>query len=141
MTLKIYLGTDLVYIPRIEHAVKKFGTRFLEKVYTHRELKECYDKYDRKIPLSDKMDQVFYKRLAGRWAGKEAVVKALGTGWRGIRYTDIEIQRQANGAPQVCLYGSAAAIVSSWGDYQWQLSLSHDQDYCVATAIAFCRES
>ena len=87
------------------------------------------------------MNRVSCNQLAGRWAAKEAVVKALGTGWRGIRYADVEIRRSENGAPNVQLHGTAAARASVWGNCQWQLSLSHDGDYCMATAIALCARS
>lgn len=77
--------------------------------------------------------------LAGRWAAKEAVVKALGTGWQGIRYTDVEIQRQPNGAPTVCLYAAAAQMAAECR--QWQLTLSHDGDYATATALLLCNSA
>lgn len=84
------------------------------------------------------MSRVSSHQLAGRWAAKEAVVKALGTGWRGLRYTEVEVQRSNTGAPYLLLHGAAAAVASAWGNCQWQLSLSHDGDYCTATAIALC---
>lgn len=138
--MNIRLGTDIVYIPRIQTAVERFGERFLQRVYTAREQQDCCTEANvvSSSSLGIKQTQVSAKRLAGRWAAKEAIAKALGTGWQGIRYTDIEIQRQASGQPQVCLYGAAAIAVSAWGKYDWQLSLSHDGDYAIATAIAFC---
>jgi holo-[acyl-carrier protein] synthase len=140
--LKIYLGTDIVYIPRIQGALEKYGDRFIQRVYTEGEQKDCQGENVSKSTIcTAKMNRVFSNRFAGRWAAKEAVVKALGTGWRGICYTEIEIRRLANGAPQVYLHGAAAAIVAPWGQCQWQLSLSHDRDYSVATAIALCGES
>lgn len=131
--MEIHLGTDIVYIPRIKAALDRFGERFLQRVYTSAEQQECWKPDSSPSTSKDKV-----ARLAGRWAAKEAVAKALGTGWRGISYTEIEIQRQLSGAPQVHLYGAAAAKVVSWGDCQWQLSLSHDKDYAIATAIIFC---
>jgi holo-[acyl-carrier protein] synthase len=125
----IRLGTDIVYIPRIQAAVERFGDRFLNRVYTPIEQYDCgyaIDSYNR--PL--------IHRLAGRWAAKEAVAKALAIGWRGIGYTEIEIQRQTSGAPAVYLHGRAAALVATWSkDLSWQLSLSHDRDYAIATVI------
>jgi len=127
----IRLGTDVVYIPRIQAAIVRFGDRFLQRVYTPTEQQDCgYGKDTTRRPSIN--------QLAGRWAAKEAVAKALGTGWRGLGYTDIEIQRQPSGAPNVCLYRAAAEMVQTWGDIQWNLSLSHDGDYAIATAVLVC---
>lgn len=128
----IRLGTDIVCIPRIQAVVERFGDRFLNRVYTSVEQYDCgyaIDSYTR--PSID--------QLAGRWAAKEAVAKALATGWQGVSYTEIEIRRQTSGAPTVYLHGRAAALVATWNeDFSWQLSLSHDRDYAIATAILIC---
>ena len=119
------LGTDIVYIPRIQASVERFGDRFLQRVYTRAEQLDCeWGSPTRTI-----------NKLAGRWAAKEAVVKALGTGWRGVGYTDIEIRTQLTGAPIVHLHGRALVLVGSWHEVEWQLSLSHDKDYAIATAL------
>jgi len=139
--LNIRLGTDIVHIPRIHAALERFGERFLQRVYTPAEQRDCgllIQVPVRAGLLHDKRDGVSANQLAGRWAAKEAVAKALGTGWHGLRYTDIEVQRQPSGEPQVNLYGAAAITAAQWGDYHWQVSLSHDGDYAIATAIAFC---
>ncbi len=156
----IRLGTDIVYIPRIQAAIERFGKRFLEKVYTNYEQQNC---------SSDTLTRTSINKLAGRWAAKEAVVKALGTGWRGVSYTDVEIRRYSSGMPYVVLYNNAATIMAGLGGEkgdkgdkgdkgveenmlftspsspwtfppypsspEWQLSLSHDRDYAIATAI------
>jgi holo-[acyl-carrier protein] synthase len=132
--LNIYLGTDLVYVPRIQTALDRFGDRFLRKVYTPAEQKDC-GQISFARSTKGKMGRMSSHQLAGRWAAKEAVVKALGT---GLRYTEVEIQRSDTGAPKLLLYGAAAALASAWGNCQWRLSLSHDGDYCTATAIALC---
>ncbi|AFY87211.1 MULTISPECIES: holo-ACP synthase [Chroococcidiopsis] len=125
------LGTDIIYIPRIEKVIGQFGDRFLQRVYTPNELLDC--RYEQNAPSRNVMN-----KLAGRWAAKEAVVKALGTGWLGVGYTDVEICRQPSGVPTVQLHARALAMVDSWGQLQWQLSLSHDGDYAIATAILVC---
>ncbi|NJK74260.1 MAG: holo-ACP synthase [Oscillatoriales cyanobacterium RU_3_3] len=135
--MNIYLGTDLVYVPRIQAALDRFGDRFLQKVYTPTEQQDCKP-IDCARRNKAKMSRDSSQQLAGRWAAKEAVVKALGTGWRGLRYTEVEIQRSSSGAPNLFLHGAAAVLASAWGNCQWQLSLSHDGDYCTATAIALC---
>ncbi len=121
------VGTDIVHIPRIESAIKKFGTRFVHRVYTSTEQQDCTHK-----------EQLLIPQLAGRWAAKEAAVKAIGSGFRGIKYTDIEIQRQASGAPKIQLLGQAKILVANWGNCQWQVSISHEQEYAIATAILIC---
>lgn len=124
----IRLGTDVVYIPRIQAAIDRFGDRFLQRVYTPAEQLHCgYGKDANRRPSIN--------QLAGRWAAKEAVAKALETGWKGFGYTDIEIKPQPSGAPAVYLHRGAAAAVVTWGEIQWHLSLSHDGDYAIATAI------
>lgn len=145
----IQLGTDIVYIPRIQATLDRFGDRFLQRVYTPTEQHDCEYAHargdrgqnllpDKIIPTARSLSINY---LAGRWAAKEAVAKALGTGFAGVRYTDIEIRRHISGAPSVCLYGAAAAKASAWGECHWQLSLSHDRDYCVATALLVCLPS
>ncbi|BAU41134.1 holo-ACP synthase [Leptolyngbya sp. O-77] len=129
-SLNISLGTDIVHIPRIRALIDRFGDRFLKKVYTVIEQQDYWQACAQAIE-----NQVGITRLAGRWAAKEAVVKAMGTGWRGIRYTDIEIQRQGNGAPTVCLHGTAAQWATQVGGGNWRLSLSHDGEYAIATAL------
>lgn len=125
------LGTDIVYIPRIQAMVERFGDRFLRRVYTPGEQLDC--------GLGDRLPtRTTINKLAGRWAAKEAVVKALGTGWRGVGYTDIEIRRSQSGVPIVHLHGRAMVLLSTFLEVQWQLSLSHDGDYAIATAILVC---
>lgn len=125
----IRLGTDMVHIPRIQATVDRFGDRFLQRVYTQVEQQDC---------VYGSLKRTSVNQLAGRWAAKEAVAKALGTGWQGVSYTDIEIRRQSSGAPAVHLYRQAALVVEVWGEAQWQLSISHDGDYAIATALLVC---
>jgi holo-[acyl-carrier protein] synthase len=128
--LNFSLGTDIVYIPRIQQTLERFGDRFLNRVYTATEQQE----YVHAQQSASRRDPAI-AYLAGRWAAKEAVVKALGTGWRGIAYREVEIYRQGSGAPQVKLYGAALTEATAHGLPQWQLSLSHDTDYAIATAL------
>jgi holo-[acyl-carrier protein] synthase len=73
------------------------------------------------------------RRLAGRWAAKEAIVKALGTGWRNVGYRDAEVIAEPGHAPQVQLHGAALALGGTW---RWALSISHDGEYAIACASA-----
>jgi holo-[acyl-carrier protein] synthase len=132
--VNIRIGTDIVYVPRIRLAVERFGDRFLQRIYTPGEQQDCLQSSPAQILPPDIL------RLAGRWAAKEAVVKALGTGWVGIPYLDVEIRRLATGAPGVCLHRKAAHLAEAkLGEGQWHLSLSHDTDYAVAMVVFHCQ--
>ncbi len=118
-------GVDLVEVARIERVWKLHQAAFLERVYTRAEQEYCLPRRDAAI------------RLAGRFAAKEAVLKALGTGWRGgIRFTDVETLPDALGKPEVRLSGEAARIAGQQGIAQVLLSISHAGEYASASAIA-----
>ena len=104
--MNIYLGTYIVYVPRIQAALDRFGDRFLQKVYTPAEQRDC-GQIKSACSTKGKMNRVLSNPLAGRWAAKEAAVKALGTGWRGLRYTEVEVQRSGTDAPNLRLHGAA----------------------------------
>ena len=114
------IGTDIVEIARI----KKAGQReaFLRRVFSPRELAICRDRAD------------FFASLAVRFAAKEAVLKALGSGLSGCSWQDIEVLAETNGKPTVELSGGAAAIASRLGAGRILISLSHSRE----TAVAFC---
>jgi len=115
------VGVDIVELARIERAVQRYGDRFLRRVYTEAELAYC------------RGDAA---RLAARWAAKEAISKALGTGWRGIEWKELEVVRQPSGQPAVALHGRAKAIAAELGLARWALSLSHSGEYAVALVVA-----
>lgn len=117
-------GVDIIEIERIRWAVDRFGPRFLTRVFTARELAQSRRRVE---------------SLAGRFAGKEAVAKALGSGiWReGITWTDIEIGRNVgSGAPELHLAGAAARRSDALGLCEWSLSISHDRGLALAFAVA-----
>ena len=116
------VGVDIVEIRRISEAVKR-NTRFLEKVFTDVELKY----------LKERKLRAEY--IAGRFAAKEAVAKALGTGVRGFGLKDIEIDRTEMGKPIVMLKGMAKSIAEQQGDYKIHLSISHGEDNAVAYVV------
>ena len=113
-------GVDIIEIPRIEEMVKRWGTRFLNRIYTERELLICKGKPN---------------RLASRFAGKEAVMKALGTGARGISWREIEIDSESSGKPVVKLYGKARLKADSLGLKELVISLSDSREYSVAFVV------
>lgn len=114
---------------------QRFGDRFLQRVYTIAEQEEFHQRLISPARSAHR-PSTFSKAtlyLAGRWAAKEAVVKAIGTGWSGIHYTDVAITTQTSGAPLVTLVPRPAT--QSFLQGTWQLSLSHDGDYAIATAL------
>ena len=113
-----YIGVDIIEIVRIEKAIVRWGEAFLHRVYTDAELK-LYQK----SPAS----------LAARFACKEAVMKLLGTGRRGIKWREIETLSHASGKPVVNLYGRAQSKASELGVKEIAVSLSHSREYAVAT--------
>lgn len=117
-------GVDIVEVSRIGAMVAEHGEHFLERVFTQGEREYAH--------ASKRRDE----HLAGRFAAKEAVLKALGTGWsQGIAWTDIEVTRGPAGEPGVRLSGKAKSIADSLGIGRWVLSLSHTENYAVASAI------
>jgi len=116
------VGVDIVELGRIERAVQRHGERFLNRVYTEAELAYCRGNV---------------ARLAARWAAKESMSKALGTGWRGIEWRELEVVRELSGRPAVALHGRAEAIAENLGLTQWALSLSHSEGYAIAFVIAW----
>ncbi len=119
-----HIGIDIIEIGRIQEAAGRWGDRFLHRVYTESELKLC-----RKKP----------SRLAGRFAGKEAVMKALGTGVRGISWREIEILAEPSGKPLVRLYGKAKARADSLGLDEMAISLSDSKEYAIAFVVTETR--
>ncbi|MEW6482066.1 MAG: holo-ACP synthase [bacterium] len=114
------IGTDLVDVCRIKKAEKRWKERFLKKVFTEDELSYCNS---RNNP---------YPHLAGRFAAKEAVMKALGVGWPGISFKDIEITNHS-GPPEVILKGKAKEIAKG---LKILVSISHIDDKASSFAIA-----
>ena len=119
------VGVDIVELARIDAAVRRWGDRFLGRVYTAQELAFSRGR----IP-----------QLAGRFAAKEAVMKALGTGNRGVGWREVEVVRQPGRAPEVQLHGRAVAVTRRQGIAALALSISHSRDYAVATVIGEAHE-
>jgi len=114
------IGVDIVEIERVESAIKRWGERFLNRIYTEAELRICQDSF-----LS----------LAARFAAKEAVMKALGTGGRGIGWREIEILTDEAGRPSVKLYGQALNKAEELNLKEVSVSLSDSKQHAVAVAI------
>lgn len=119
-----YIGIDIIEIARIQKAIDRWGESFLQRVYTEPELRLC-----RKKPSS----------LAVRFAGKEAVMKALGTGIRGISWREIEILAEPSGKPTVHLYDKAQDKADDLGLDTLAISLSDSKEYAIAFVVGEAR--
>ncbi|MBI4216392.1 MAG: holo-ACP synthase [Chloroflexi bacterium] len=115
-----YHGIDIIEIERIREALARWGDRFLRRIYTPQELKHCRGKVE---------------ELAVRFAAKEAVMKALGTGIRGVGWREIEILSNRRGAPQVVLHRRAQARAQALELEGLAVSLSHSRDFAIASVI------
>ncbi|MBM3190747.1 MAG: holo-[acyl-carrier-protein] synthase [Chloroflexi bacterium] len=121
MSPALSTGVDMIEISRIGRAVARWGERFLAHVYTPAEVRYCRGR----VP-----------ELAARFAAKEAISKALGTGLVGISCTEMEVLGDRWGKPQVTLYGRALARAQRLGLSEWAISLSHCHEYAVALVVA-----
>lgn len=118
-------GVDLIECDRIAHMIDRHGQRFLERVYTEGERHYCQSK-SRSI-----------EHYAGRFAAKEAILKALAVGWRGgVAWTDMDIRRTTSGSPEVALTGHTLQIATRMGVTTVQISITHTQHYAMASAVA-----
>lgn len=118
-------GIDLVEVARIARLIDEHGQRFLDRCFTPHE-QRCAEGTKRRD-----------EHLAARFAAKEAVLKALGTGLSGgIAWTDIEVVRQDSGAPSIQLHNEAAKLAASSGISRWLISLTHTGGHAAASVIA-----
>jgi len=123
------VGIDLVEIERIKRAIDNNG-KFLERVFTKEEITKGEKKKDR------------YQFYGAHFATKEAVMKALGTGWRkGVRWRDIRIIHNNDGKPEVKLVGKTKEIARSLGIDEVLMSMSHTKKYAIAQAIAIAKSN
>ena len=114
------IGLDIIEIARIEAAVERWGERFLRRIYTEDELRLSRNR----APA-----------LAVRFAAKEAVMKALGTGRKGVGWREIEVVSNDSGKPLVYLYGRAQKEAEELGLGELAISLSHSREYALASII------
>ncbi len=115
------VGVDIVEIERIAKALERFGDRFLERIYTQTEVHHCQGRI---------------AELAARFAAKEAISKALGTGIYGLSWQEMEILPDPLGQPQVHLHDSALERARALGLTDFAVSLSHSQEYALALVVA-----
>lgn len=118
-------GIDIIEISRIKKVAEHHGERFLKRIYTENEVIYCRGRAP---------------QLASRFAAKEAVMKALGTGTRGVGWRDIEVVRQPGGPPKIHLHGRALKHAASLGIKLWAISLSHSREFAVASVVGEIHE-
>ena len=123
-------GIDLVDCPRIEEMINRHGERFIDRVFTVAE--QAYaDKNKNSV-----------EKYAGRFAAKEAILKLMGTGWRGkIAWTDIEIINNNNGQPKVTLDGEVKSIADELGISQISISITHTANFAIASAVVLAQSN
>ena len=120
----IGMGVDIAEVGRIRRAIERYGEVFLRRVYTGREREYC-ERFKNK-----------YERYAGRFAAKEAAMKALGTGWRrGVRWRDIEVVRENSGKPALALKGAAKRIAEDLGVRNISITITHSGNLALAEVI------
>jgi holo-[acyl-carrier protein] synthase len=120
----IGMGIDVAEVRRIREVIESQSERFLRRVYTLDEVAYC-EQFKNK-----------FERYAGRFAAKEATMKALGTGWsRGVRWVDVEVIRHRGGRPTVSLKGEAKKIAEALGVKNIALSITHTSEQAIAQVI------
>lgn len=118
-------GVDIVSVARLARSIEQHADRFLDRVFTPAEVAYAAS--------SKRRDQ----HLAGRFAAKEAAMKALGTGWRsGIAWTDFEVVLEPSGRPTLRVTGEGARLAAEMGVRGWLLSISHTDEMAIASVIA-----
>ncbi len=119
----MYVGIDIIEIKRIERLFSG-NDNFLKKIYTEKEVEYCMQRKNK------------YQHLAARFASKEAMFKALGTGWIGkMKWTDIELLNDEMGRPYLNLYGSVKELTDKKHIGDISVSVSHCQDYAIAQVL------
>jgi holo-[acyl-carrier protein] synthase len=124
----ISTGVDLAEVPRIQAALEdpRIGVRFRARVFTENEIAYC-----------EKKQRGKYESYAGRFAAKEAVMKALGRGWGAkVRWLDIEVVRARSGKPDIALHDKTARLATDLGIRRWTLSITHTKEHGLAFVVA-----
>jgi len=124
------IGTDIVECLRIGQMIERHGELFITRVYTDIEIQYCQSR------------KAATQHFAGRWAAKEAILKAIGTGWRkGISWRDIEVRNDIGGKPVVELKGGARDVADAMGITSMLVSISHCRSHATAYALAVGKDA
>jgi holo-[acyl-carrier protein] synthase len=122
--LIVGMGVDLAEVARVQQAIARRGEPLLRRLFTAKERAYC-ERFKNK-----------YERYAGRFAAKEAAMKALGTGWRcGVRWQDLEVVRETSGRPTMALHGEAGKIAARLGVKRISMSITHTSAQAFAQVI------
>jgi len=117
-------GIDIAEVDRIAQSIERFGRRFLERVFTSDEIRYCESKANQA------------ERYAGRFAAKEAAMKAIGTGWsRGVTWHDVEVQRLSGSRPTIVFHNKAGEFFRKLGAVRAHLSITHTAETAMALVI------
>ena len=117
-------GIDIAEVDRIAKSIERFDRRFRERVFTAAEIRYCESKANKS------------ERYAGRFAAKEAAMKAIGTGWsRGVTWQDVEVTRAPGGRPTIAFHNRAAEFFHALGAVRAHLSITHTKDSAMAQVI------
>lgn len=119
--MKLATGVDLVDVDRIREAIERHGERFVARIFTQVEQRECGGRAT---------------SLAARFAAKEAAAKALGCGIGDVSWLDIEVRGDENHAPHLYLYGAGEKLAKELGLVNWSVSLSHTETQAIAFVVA-----
>jgi len=123
-------GIDLVDCPRIEEMVNRHGRRFIDRIFTPRE--QAYAAANKNST----------EKFAGRFAAKEAILKLMGTGWRGkIAWTDIEVINNPAGQPEVTLSGEVERLAAKMKIKHVSVSITHTANFAIASAVALAENN
>ncbi len=122
------IGIDIIEIERIKNSVETLGDTFLNKIFTEGELEYSLSKANK------------FQHLAARFAAKEAISKALATGWnKEFRWKDVEIYNEPSGLPRVKLYGKLRKFLEE--NKEIKISMSHSRDYVACVAILYTKNT
>jgi holo-[acyl-carrier protein] synthase len=119
----IGLGIDATDIPRITATIARYGDRFIRRIFTETEIAYCNRRREPAI------------HFAGRFAAKEAAMKALGLGWRGLAFRDIEVGRDARGKPLLAFHGAARRRAEALRVRAAEVSITHGRDIAAAVVV------
>lgn len=120
------VGVDILEVERMARGIERYGDRFCDRFFTAREQQQCGGRA---------------ASLAGRFAVKEAVSKALGTGIGDVAWKEIEVVSDQRGRPELVLHGSAARLATQNGLAEWAISVSHTKTHAVGMAVAIATTS
>ncbi|NLX77112.1 MAG: holo-ACP synthase [Clostridiaceae bacterium] len=127
--MNIYCGVDMIEIKRIKDSIEKHGKGFIEKIFTPEEINYCESRREQK-----------YQSYAARFSAKEAVSKALGTGFSmGVTLKGIEVRVSETGKPYIVLYNETKEFFDKMGGVSVDISLTHTSDYATAFAVLLCK--